>query len=236
MAEEENNDIEPEDHYDIEDPYEVDIEEPEEPSEDVVETEEETPAPEAEAKEPETPKPEPVPEFEITIDEALYDSDLVDQFKAMKSHYDRQIKNLNDQLSTMSHNAVESTTAKMFDKLDMPEKFGKGFVENESEEGRNRRRVIDEMSSLKAGYEANGKELPDEDVLVKKAINLVFGEQMANDARKAFSNKLRDRHEQRIARPNGRASKPSNRVAEATRNVAALMRDRGIGNGNDTFD
>lgn len=187
-----------------------------------------------------TSEPEPQPEtessFEIDLNENFFDPDVVNQFKTMKSHYDAQIAELRNQLQSMNKDSESSKAFSMFDELDKPSIFGVGAVKPSSKEGRNRQKVIDEMDALKAGYAAKNRSIPADDQLLPKAINLVFGEQLAETVRQDFSDKVESRHNSRIARPNTRVSKPNNKVAEATRNVAALMRDRGMGNATDTFD
>jgi len=180
--------------------------------------------------------PEKESSFDIDLNESFYDPEIVAQFRSMKQHYDQEIAGLRDQLLSMNKISESSKTSLMFDKLNQPERFGSGVVDSNTKEGKNRRMVLDEVEALKAGYQAKGRALPSDDQMLAKAINLVFGEQMAEHARQEFSNKVEQRHNSRIARPNTRVSKPNNKVAEATRNVAALMRDRGLGGSTDSFE
>lgn len=235
MSTEEENEL-----LDIVDPYEAaDIgePEPETPAEEVAETPEVSEETETtEEVEVASEEEEKEPDFAVTIDGDVYDDELVSQFKSMQRHYDRQIEKLTDQISSMSRQAEEFAANQLFEAIDQPERFGIGSVKAESEEGQNRQRVIEEMASLKAGYESTNREIPAESELVTKALHSAFGEEMAEKVRRDFTEKITARHNSRIARPNGRVSKPGDRVVEATRNVAALMRDRGLSDSLENFD
>ena len=234
MPTEEENDV-----FDIVDPYEsADIgePEPETPAEEATETTEVSEETETTEEVEAAPEKEEEPDFAVTIDGDVYDDELVSQFKAMQRDYDRKIEKLNDQISSMSRQAEEFAANQLFEAIDQPERFGIGSVKAESEEGQNRQRVIEEMASLKAGYESTNREIPAENELVTKALHSAFGEEMAEKVRRDFTEKITARHNSRIAKPNGRVSKPGDRVVEATRNVAALMRDRGLGNSLENFD
>jgi hypothetical protein len=237
---EENDDNSP---WDIVDPYEAAAEE------DKIAAESEAPAESSEESETETPETpeteietetdtvgEKDPEFAVTIDNDVYDDELVSQFKSMQRHYDSKIEKLTEQLSSMSEQAEVFAANQLFEAIDQPERFGIGSVKADSDAGKNRQRVVDEMGSLKAGYESTNREMPSENDLVQKALHSAFGEETAERVRQDFSKKIESRHNSRIARPNGRVSKPGDRVVEATRNVAALMRDRGLSNSLDNFD
>ena len=228
----------------IVDPYEGLEDEAVEPAQ------EETPEPEAETPEPdtETDVSEPVeaetevsektetPSFNIELDEDLYDDALIGQFKAMKQHYDDQIKVLTDQVASMNQNAEASRKLSLFDEINQPKRFGVGSVKDGSKEAKNRQKVMEQMDVIRAGYKATGKKAPNEMTLLRTAINASFGEQIAEDARSEITEKVTERHNSRIARPNRRVSKPDNKIAEATRNVAALMRDRGLGGATESFE
>jgi hypothetical protein len=232
---EENDENSP---WDIVDPYEAVAEE------DKIAAESKAAAESSEEPETDTPeKPETEtdavvadPEFAVTIDSDVYDDELVSQFKSMQRHYDSKIEKLTEQLSSMSEQAKVFATNQLFEAIDQPERFGIGSVKADSDAGKNRQRVVDEMGSLKAGYESTNREMPSENDLVQKALYSAFGEETAERVRQDFSRKIESRHNSRIAKPNGRVSKPGDRVVEATRNVAALMRDRGLSNSLDNFD
>jgi F0F1-type ATP synthase membrane subunit b/b' len=234
MPTEEENEM-----LDIVDPYEAaDIgePEPETPAEEVAETPEVSEETETKEEVEATPEEEKTPDFAVTIDGDVYDDELVSQFKAMQRDYDRKIEKLNDQISSMSQQAEEFAANQLFEAIDQPERFGIGSVKADSEAGQNRQRVVEEMASLKAGYESTNREIPAESDLVTKALHSAFGEEMAEKVRQDFTEKITARHNSRIARPNGRVSKPGDRVVEATRNVAALMRDRGLTESLENFD
>ena len=230
----------------IVDPYEGLEDEAVEPAqEETPEPEAETPEPETEAEaeteapveaEPEVSKDTETSGFQIKLDERLYDPEIVEQFKQMKNHYDSMIAELQSRVASMTSDAEATKAFSMFDELDDKKRFGVGPVKPNSKQGKNRQLVLDEMAALKAGYEATKRKMPSEDQLLRKAINLTFGEQIAETVRSEITEKVTERHNQRIARPNRRVSKPDNKIAEATRNVAALMRDRGLGGATDTFD
>jgi|TARA_R110000803_G_scaffold64444_1_gene125426 hypothetical protein len=241
---EENDENSP---WDIVDPYEAIAEEDkiaaesEAAAESSEESETETPETPETEKETETETEtetvvEKDPEFAVTIDNDVYDDELVSQFKSMQRHYDSKIEKLTEQLSSMSEQAEVFAANQLFEAIDQPERFGIGSVKADSDAGKNRQRVVDEMGSLKAGYESTNREIPSESDLVQKALHSAFGAETAERVRQDFSKKIESRHNSRIAKPNGRVSKPGDRVVEATRNVAALMRDRGLSNSLDNFD
>jgi hypothetical protein len=109
--------------------------------------------------------------------------------------------------------------------------FGKGSIKDiasDSDFYQNRCKVIEEMTTLAAGYAQTNKRLPESKVLFTKAINSLFGNKIKSNVTKEIASQLDKRSSQFINRPVGSKGKstmtPTKRAANA---VAEKLREFG---------
>ncbi len=104
--------------------------------------------------------------------------------------------------------------------------FGKGrWVEPDSAHAENRRLVKESVDTLRAGYRAQGKAVPPDTELVRRAVQMQFGDELRN----ATPVRVQQRQNSFIARATSRnhADLPPG-VDKATASVAAKLREFGI--------
>jgi len=112
-----------------------------------------------------------------------------------------------------------------------PEVLGTGptsELEPSSDQARNRSRLLDEVSVLRAGYAAAKKPVPTDAELFTKAFRSVFGMRIQEIERDRFAKKVKKREKQFIARASNNRNVPKVGRDKAVANVAQLMRERGI--------
>jgi len=170
-------------------------------------------------------------DFEIKLDDTLYDADLIEQFKSMQSHYDKKISELNSVIDGLGDTAQTVQIDQMFNNSEMSKFFGKGQtnqMDPNAAETINRTKVKEEIDTLVSGYKASGKQVPEMSTLFDKAVRSALGDEMTSEARQEFIGSMESRHNNRISRPTNRATKTQGSVQTAVKNVSALMRDRGM--------
>ena len=112
-----------------------------------------------------------------------------------------------------------------------PEILGDGPTKNlvpHSDFVRNRTRLLDEVSVLRAGYRAANKAGPEDNDLFAKAFQSVFGTKINEIERQRFSKKVQAREKQFISRATNNRNLPKKGRDRAVANVAAMMRDKGM--------
>lgn len=112
--------------------------------------------------------------------------------------------------------------------------FGTGSTDNlrtGSKELGNRVSVLDEMNALAKGYEAVGREVPDEKSLFSKALSSVFGEQIIELKAAAKESQIAERRSKFVGRPSQRHGKQKSPEAAAIASVRQYMEESGIGLG-----
>lgn len=112
-----------------------------------------------------------------------------------------------------------------------PEVLGKGptnELDPSSDQARNRSRLLDEVSVLRAGYASAKKTVPTDAELFTKAFRSVFGMRIQEIERDRFAKKVKKRSKQFIARASNNRNVPKAGRDKAVANVAQIMRERGI--------
>ena len=112
-----------------------------------------------------------------------------------------------------------------------PEILGEGPTKNltpHSDHVRNRTRLLDEVSVLRAGYKAANKAVPEDKDLFAKAFQSVFGTKINDIERQRFTKKVKSREKQFIARATNNRNLPKKGRDRAVANVAQMMRDKGM--------
>ena len=112
-----------------------------------------------------------------------------------------------------------------------PEVLGSGpssELDPTSDYSRNRSRLLDEVSILRAGYTAAKKPVPTDTELFTKAFRSVFGMRIQEIERDRFAKKVKKREKQFIARATNNRGVPKKGRDKAVASVAQIMRDRGL--------
>jgi len=178
-------------------------------------------------------------EFKLDLDPDLYDPDIC---KAMQSTA-KQINGIKGALSSVV-SAVRSQSNQSFEREfesmisglgdSFADTLGKGSINEigtDSQFYTNRCKLIEEMTTLAAGYAQTNKPLPESKVLFNKAINSVFGDKVKANVTKDIASQLDKRASQFINRPVGSKGKstmtPTKRAATA---VAEKLREFGAYN------
>jgi uncharacterized protein with von Willebrand factor type A (vWA) domain len=149
--------------------------------------------------------------------------------KALKGELDRmrgELANIGGVAIAAQSEQDLSVIAKQY-----PEILGDGPTKNlvpHSDFVRNRTRLLDEVSVLRAGYRAANKAIPEDKDLFAKAFQSVFGSKINEIERQRFSKKVKAREKQFISRATNNRNLPKKGRDRAVANVAAMMRDKGM--------
>ena len=211
----------------------------------------ETPLTDETPAEPETPpqaEPEPQAQAPITTDDSSTDegdelpptnpvemkealSDYIDEDLAasVKALVDK-VAGLETQLQQEKANvkkaAAAAETADKFASVWETERGKYGDVlESDDAKGR----MSDAMDTIRGGYEAMGKGVPDDSVLFQKAVSMEFGASMVEAREQEILDRVQNRQKQFVSRAQTTGTRANERPEDrAARAVARLMADRGI--------
>ncbi len=149
--------------------------------------------------------------------------------KSLKSELDRmrgELSNIGGVAIAAQSEQDLAVIAKQY-----PEILGEGPTKNlvpHSDHVRNRTRLLDEVSVLRAGYRAANKAVPEDKELFAKAFQSVFGTKINEIERQRFTKKVKSREKQFIARATNNRNIPKKGRDRAVANVAKMMRDKGM--------
>ena len=193
------------------------------------------------------PEPEPKAEAPVTTDESstvegdelppmtpvemkealsdYIDEDLATSVKALVEKVAGLEGQLREEKAKAKKATVAAKTADRFDVLWSTEsgKFGDVLKADDAKS-----RVSDVVNTIRNGYEASGKAVPDDAALFQKAVSMEFGASMVEAREQELLDKVQNRQKQFVSRAQttGRTNeRPEDRAARA---VARLMADRGI--------
>lgn len=161
--------------------------------------------------------------------EEAFDPDAVKAIKTIKQEL--------DQLKSMLVSAKQETADSRFDSLVMSldepweDHFGRGQSETldpNGEEAENRGRLHAAMETIKAGYQAQNRQVPDDAEIFTQALRMEFGDVEQEMNRRQVTKKVEKRESQLINRVQTNRSAPSDPRQRAVQNVADFMRDRGM--------
>lgn len=160
---------------------------------------------------------------------AQRDAEREQRVAAIENHY-RQTQ----------QDAATQTVVGFFEGLgeEYADLFGKGpvhMLKSESPELANVNRVLEAADAFAAGFEAQGKRIPSDPVLLKKALLATFPERIEQSARNKLVNQLRNRRGQFTARPTQRQGRPLTGEDRQVANIRAKMAELGM-NPNDADD
>lgn len=169
----------------------------------------------------------PIPPVEMK--EALsdyIDEDLAASVKALVDKVAGLETQLQEERAKTKKATVAAETADKFASVWESERGKYGDVlESDDAKGR----MSDAIDTIRSGYEASGKGVPDDAVLFQKAVSMEFGASMVEAREQEILDRVQNRQKQFVSRAqtSGRVNeRPEDRAARA---VARLMADRGIG-------
>jgi len=173
-------------------------------------------------KKDEKPKAEPKPEekseaadgkYEIKLDKAVYDEEIVSEFTRMRDHYEDRLKAfetletrfkaLEDRFHESDAKAEEDRFDSAIDKLDMPKLFGVTGKET-PDELKKREEVMAQARVLQAGYRTFGRDV-ELGSMVSRAAPMVFSSEFEKHNLK---NRTRKISKQADGRQGGGATRP----------------------------
>lgn len=172
-----------------------------------------------------------------------FDPELVNVLKSIDEFHEQQRTALEQRFQSVEERyrqadeaATEQRLDAFFDGLgeEYATIFGKGAgraLNPESAELKERGKVLEAADLLCAGYASRGQQPPSEDVLLKKALQLVHGDKADQLATKRITSQVRDRQGQFTARPTQQPPKPVGGDTEAIRKIASKMKALGYGDG-----
>ena len=195
---------------------------------------------EARKKSQEEPQPEPE---KVDPDFADVPEELKPALEQVTKAYEQRIAALESQLGEYGKYAdmqAEKAVKNEFDGFvadlgpEYESLFGTGSsddLRNGSKELSNRVTVLEEMNALAKGYEAVGREVPDEKSLFSKALSSVFGEEIIELKAAAKESQIAERRSKFVGRPSQRHGKQKSPEAAAIASVRQYMEEAGIGLG-----
>jgi hypothetical protein len=195
---------------------------------------------EARKKSQEEPQPEPE---KVDPDFADVPEELKPALEQVTKAYEDRIAALESQLGEYGKYAdmqAEKAVKNEFDGFvadlgsEYESLFGTGSsdnLRNGSKELSNRVTVLEEMNALAKGYEAVGREVPDEKSLFSKALASVFGEEIIELKAAAKESQIAERRSKFVGRPSQRHGKQKSPEAAAIASVRQYMEEAGIGLG-----
>ena len=195
---------------------------------------------EARKKSQEEPQPEPE---KVDPDFADVPEELKPALEQVTKAYEERIAALESQLGEYGKYAdmqAEKAVKNEFDGFvadlgpEYESLFGTGSsddLRNGSKELSNRVTVLEEMNALAKGYEAVGREVPDEKSLFSKALSSVFGEEIIELKAAAKESQIAERRSKFVGRPSQRHGKQKSPEAAAIASVRQYMEEAGIGLG-----
>lgn len=176
-------------------------------------------------------------EFVLDIDEATaFDPDAAKALKAMNAHYASKIRELESRLAVQK--GVEAASAAKSFVKDLGAEWRGVFGTDEKPNVQAIRKLDDAVQTIRAGYVARHKRVPDEKTLLGMALNAEFGNRQEEVARAKFTDKVAKRASQIVSRPGTRTAPSANPRMRAAQGVADWFRSKGIdpyGNDGDEF-
>ena len=188
----------------------------------------------------------PVADFELNLDPDLYEEEVINAFKGMKDHFQKQLKAMQaqtdsvlDELQTQRQQDSERRIDGMFTALggDWQDVFGDGpttALRKTSEHAKNRAKVTDHMAMVEAGAKALGKDVPGD--LFHDTVESVFSEHLTTLADAETGTAVSARRSQALVPPTGREGKPMSRYEMAVHNARQNMMDMGMEPTDDGYD
>ena len=157
-------------------------------------------------------------------------ADLDDENSEVENPDLHALKKRIEQLETSLTEEKSAKASSTFD--DLPEEYEDLFGTPDGQsrlQKHNRRKVVDEIDAIRAGYKAKSKSVPSTKRLVKRAIKSLFEDFDSKVERKKFSNSVKKRESQFLGRANARDTRsPMDGRQSAIANVKSYLNDLGI--------
>ncbi|MFW6033479.1 MAG: hypothetical protein ACOCTI_08930, partial [Phycisphaeraceae bacterium] len=177
--------------------------------------------------------------FDIELDEELIDPDVVKTFQGMKSHFEGVVGKLQGRIGELEEQLGEQVMASRLDRVDRTldgmgeeyaELFGRGPRAGLGEaEIANRQQVLETIDTLRSGYAQQGKTIPSDAELVKRAVQSEFGDKLQEITRKQLAQRTERRRRQALSRGSSREGKALSPEEQAIRFAENFARERDMG-------
>ena len=191
-----------------------------------------------EDNEPDEVSTDSLEEFGIEIDESLPEEmqnalrGFAEQINEKLGAYKEAFENFNTFTESSKINEVETS----FDQMIMNDSsvrslFGDSPTSELGEEStylQNRVILLEEMNTLAAGYEATGRETPDDSALMQMALQTAFGQEMSSIRENGLRADINSRREGFTAMPTQRRGRSLSPEAAAKQSVRAYMEQSGL--------
>lgn len=199
------------------------------------------PAPQAKVTEvipPSGQKPSRFDFSKMTGDQ--FDPDLISALKQVDDFHAQRYEALEQQLQSIQdihRQAAEAETEQQLDAFfgGLGEEFATLFgagpgreLKSESNELKERVKVLEAADVLAAGYASRGQKPPADAVLLKKALQLVHSDKLEQLATSRITAKVRNRQGQFAPRPTQRQGAPASREQRAIANIGARLQKLGV--------
>jgi hypothetical protein len=154
-------------------------------------------------EEPEPEKPSKT-RYEVSLNKDLYDEEVINEFTAMRDHYESRLEALEAKFEEVSVQAEEREFDQFVDALGHTELFGKTGKETEKELERRRDLQVAVNAQL-IGLERLGRSTELTDKLVDRVANMVFAEELSKKRLKQQTAKISKQSQLRMG---GSPTKP----------------------------
>ena len=162
--------------------------------------------------------------LELEIDEEnAFDPEAARAIRKMADHYEKKFRALESKFAESSR---VDNTAGFVQNLD--ESWSKVFGTQENPNVENIRKLEDAAQTIRAGFAAKHRRIPDQSELMKMALNASFGDMKSEIERTKIESKIAKRAGQFVSRPGTRTTNPANPRAKAAQSVADWFKSRGI--------
>lgn len=162
--------------------------------------------------------------LDLEIDEEnAFDPEAARAIRKMAEHYEKKFRALE---SKFAESSKVGQTAGFINSLD--ESWSKVFGTEDKPNVENIRKLEDAAQTIRAGYAAKHRRMPDQGELMNMALNASFGDMKSEIERTKIEGKIAKRAGQFVSRPGTRTTNPSNPRARAAQSVAEWFKSRGI--------
>jgi hypothetical protein len=180
-------------------------------------------------KEPvaETKAVEPAPdpdELNLEIDEEnAFDPEAARAIKKMADHYEKKFRALESRVAESSRTDLTSGFVRS-----LGDQWSKVFGTEEKPNVDNIKKLDDAVQTIRAGYVAKHRRIPESGELMNMALNASFGDMKSEIERNKIEGKIAKRAGQFVSRPGTRTTNPANGRSRAAQSVAEWFKSRGI--------
>jgi hypothetical protein len=169
-------------------------------------------------------------------EESAFDPDAAKAIRQMNDFYKDKMRKLEEQVQRAISQGGPPRSIQSFVK-DLGSEWSGVFGESESPNSDAMKRLEESVNTIRAGYTARHKRVPEDTELYKMALSAGFGDRQSEIERNKINKKVANRAAQIVSRPGTRTASSSNPRMRAAQGVADWFRNKGIDPyaGGDTF-